>query len=681
MTLASQVLPAEGYLITSIVDYIPSEFIMAVKFHQILGFVLALVFGLIFAYHIGKRTGRRPAVPTETEEHTHNIQSLLDTIDTLEGVCRIQKEEFVEALDEKEKKIKEKDDKILELGMELNEVQYKLDEMGVYCEEQKSSYERELETAENAMVVWRDTAATSAHEANAAQLERDHYRRRARTLQNWPCYYTRHGDRWHLYQDCQALNQSEPMCKDMLCRFCGQRLMAETGNLAAMTLGFLVGSVVRALQLEQEEALLNFRGSFFFYVLLPPIIFEAGLSLKTQLFVDNLGSILAFAVVGTLISTWVVSASMRWAAETQLIGLQDTAQLPIYCHLFGALISATDPVATIALFGSSRFRTDPLLHSLINGESVLNDAVAIVLFSTLTHHMQEEEPRLISIGILGHFGIVLVGSVIMGVAAGAMLSWCFSCSNDLTRFPDYEIAGMFLGAYLTFAVTQLFGLSGITALFCFGVVLAHYNWYNLSEPSKVASKVIFGTIAKLAEAGVFVYLGVVAALSLGRFHWHGGCILFALLAITVARAAHVFPLSVLLNLCRRTRKITNNTSVVMWVSGLRGAIAFALSLRVPCEGETLRAQTVRTSHLRRVSGAVCAGGAMFHALSTLCNKKSISKIWRRSALEEHQENFTPNPCKTVLCWLGALMIMASESLGSESWVISFKILVDPPQSR
>eukprot|EP00913_Durusdinium_trenchii_P002199 g2031.t1 len=87
-----------------------------------------------------------------------------------------------------------------------------------------------------------------------------------------------------------------------------------------MSLGFLVGCMVRALQLEQEEALLNFRGSFFFYVLLPPIILEAGLSLKTQLFVDNLGSIMAFAVVGTLVSTWVVSASMRWAAETELIG-------------------------------------------------------------------------------------------------------------------------------------------------------------------------------------------------------------------------------------------------------------------------------------------------------------------------------------------------------------------------
>ncbi|CAJ1421812.1 unnamed protein product [Effrenium voratum] len=389
-----------------------------------------------------------------------------------------------------------------------------------------------------------------------------------------------------------------------------------------MALGFLVGCVVRVLQLEQEEALLNFRGSFFFYVLLPPIIFEAGLSLKTQLFVDNLGSIMAFAVVGTLVSTWVVSASMRWATETQLIGLRDTPLLPIYCHLFGALISATDPVATIALFGSSRFRTDPLLHSLINGESVLNDAVAIVLFSTLTHHLHEEEPRLISASILGHFGLVLVGSVLVGVAAGAMLSWCFCTCKDLTRFPDYEIAGMFLGAYLTFALTQLISLSGITALFCFGVVLAHYNWYNLSEQSKVASKVIFGTMAKLAEAGVFVYLGVVAALSIGRFHWHAGCVIFALIAITVARAAHVFPLSTLLNSCRRSRKITNNMSVVMWVSGLRGAIAFALSLRVPCEGQ----QKLRGSEACRNSDTLVTTTISVVVVTTMVVGAAMEKI-------------------------------------------------------
>lgn len=141
---------------------------------------------------------------------------------------------------------------------------------------------------------------------------------------------------------------------------------------------------------------------------------------------------------------------------------------------------------------------------------------------------------------------------------------------------------MFLGAYLNFALSQLLGLSGIVSLFFFGVVLSHYNWYNLSESSKVASTVTFVTLAKLAEAVVFIYLGIVASLSVGRFHWHAGLVVVTVLLITVARAAHVLPLSVLLNFSRG-RKIDRNMMVAMWVSGLRGAIAFALSLRIPCQ--------------------------------------------------------------------------------------------------
>merc|ERR1712012_289094 len=70
--------------------------------------------------------------------------------------------------------------------------------------------------------------------------------------------------------------------------------------------------------------------------------------------------------------------------------------------------------------------------------------------------------------------------------------------------------------------------------------------------------------------------------SLGRFHWHFGLVLYTGIVITAARAAHIFPLTFLLNLCRHDGKINGNISVVMWISGLRGAIAFALSLRLPC---------------------------------------------------------------------------------------------------
>merc|ERR550532_1818353 len=143
------------------------------------------------------------------------------------------------------------------------------------------------------------------------------------------------------------------------------------------------------------------------------------------------------------------------------IGLDASApRLAIHCHMFGALISATDPVATIALFGGARFRADPVLQSLINGESVLNDAVAIALFSTLTGHLNEESPQLFSFSVLGHFFTISIFSLVLGLAAGAFLSWCYCRAQYMSNFPSTEVATMCLGAYLTFAVAQLLGLSG-----------------------------------------------------------------------------------------------------------------------------------------------------------------------------------------------------------------------------
>jgi len=297
--------------------------------------------------------------------------------------------------------------------------------------------------------------------------------------------------------------------------------------------------------------------------------------------VDNIGAILTFAVFGTLISSWVVSNTLLFASRSGVpLGLEPERR-GVCCHLFGALISATDPVATMALLGGTRIRADPLVKSLINGESVLNDAVAIVLFKSLREHLDGEEPALFTPTVLGHFFLVSVGSLIFGIIAGCSCSWFFCHARYLEIFPDFEIAIMCLCAYLTFALSQLLGLSGIVALFFFGIILAHYNWYNLSEPAKVASKVGFKTLASVAESSVFIYLGVVAALALGRFHWNFNLVTVAIIVMAVARAAHVFPLAALLNL-QRHQNISMNMQVFMWFSGLRGAIAFALSLSLPC---------------------------------------------------------------------------------------------------
>jgi len=221
---------------------------------------------------------------------------------------------------------------------------------------------------------------------------------------------------------------------------------------------------------------------------------------------------------------------------------------------------------------------------------VLNDAVAIALFSTLQLHLNEENPRLFSAAVLGHFFLISVFSLILGLVAGAFLSMVFRRARYLARFPETELVTMCLGAYLTFALAQLLGLSGIVALFFYGAVLSQYNWYNLSEQSKVATHVTFGMLAKLAESCVCLILGAVAALSLGRFHWHFGLVVYTSIVVVVARGAHIFPLTYLINLWRErdgVKLIGKNMSIVMWISGLRGAIAFALSLRLPCSTSIL----------------------------------------------------------------------------------------------
>lgn len=129
------------------------------------------------------------------------------------------------------------------------------------------------------------------------------------------------------------------------------RIRHVPGSAIAMVLGSIIGIAAliidRLREAKEEERLLLFNPDIFFYVLLPPIIFEAGFSADQRIFVNNLGSILSFAVLGTAISTFVVAEGVYF------LGF---AESKIDCYLFGSLISATDPVATLALFGPSSNR-------------------------------------------------------------------------------------------------------------------------------------------------------------------------------------------------------------------------------------------------------------------------------------------------------------------------------------
>eukprot|EP00461_Guttulinopsis_vulgaris_P001788 UN01788 len=146
---------------------------------------------------------------------------------------------------------------------------------------------------------------------------------------------------------------------------------------AQMIFGFIVGIFVYWISFEDEIQFLMFKSDFFFFALLPPIVFEAGYSMKRTNFFRNMGSILLFAFIGTVISTFVIGFGLYAFALWDVLDIAKDALDPL---TFGALISSIDPIATLAIMGNKDLRCDPLLYSLVFGESVLNDAVAITLY-------------------------------------------------------------------------------------------------------------------------------------------------------------------------------------------------------------------------------------------------------------------------------------------------------------
>lgn len=320
----------------------------------------------------------------------------------------------------------------------------------------------------------------------------------------------------------------------------------------------------------------------FFFFLLPPIIFEAGYSLDRKGFFENIGAITLFAMLGTLISTFVVGILCFYAAKVGMITGIDKEN-PMESLMFGALISAVDPVATLSIMGNSELGVDPLLYSLVFGESVLNDAIAISLFKTFFEFYKPEGPKWsesqVPMALLS-FVVVSGLSIVVGVSLGLAASWLYR-HTDLKAYPNLETSLLFCFCYLCYATAEAVALSGIMAIFFQGLVLSHYNSYNLSETAHVASEQIFSTFATLTETIVFIYMGMgVFTVRFQTFDlWFS---IIALLACWVGRFLNIVPLSWLANLCRRGHQvITRRHQAVLWFAGLRGAIAFALSENMP----------------------------------------------------------------------------------------------------
>ncbi|XP_026472497.1 sodium/hydrogen exchanger 7 isoform X2 [Ctenocephalides felis] len=366
-----------------------------------------------------------------------------------------------------------------------------------------------------------------------------------------------------------------------------------------------------------EENEMDLKATFdpeiFFNIILPPIIFHAGYCLKRKYFFRNLGAILTYAIIGTTISAFIIGALMYGCVQLMPEKLSNSFTF-LDTLYFGALISPTDPLTILAIFND--LHVDVNLYALIFGESVLNDAVAIVLSGAIQNYGERYsegsgafETHAFFKAMGDFFSIFMLSLLI-----GAMMGCVTALMTKFTRvrdFPLLESALFVLMSYSTFLIAEATELTGVVAVLFCGICQAHYTYNNLSEDSRTRTKQIFELLNFLAENFIFSYIGV-SMFTFPKHHFDPWFIMAGVLCAMIGRAANIYPLSFLLNLGRQP-KISFNYQHMLFFAGLRGAMSFALAIRNTVSDA--RQAMLTTTSLIVIATVIIQGGATNNLLT------------------------------------------------------------------
>jgi CPA1 family monovalent cation:H+ antiporter len=305
-----------------------------------------------------------------------------------------------------------------------------------------------------------------------------------------------------------------------------------------------------------------------FDLILPPLLFEAALSLSWRELLRDSLPLLVLAGIGTLVSAAAVTAAcvylLHWPAPSALV--------------FGALIAATDPVAIIAMFKDNDVKGR--LRLLVESESLLNDGAAAVLFVMALAWAQGQGAGDGAADILLTLGRIVFGGVAIGalIGGGAILLAMGTAEHMI------EAALTTIAAFGSFLVAEHFHVSGVLATVTAGLMMGNLGLLREDARSYLSYKgreFVHGFwefAAFLANSMVFMMIGVDVAST--PFSDYGAPLLLAVIGIVlVARALTVYPLS--LPFLPTRWKISFAEQHVLWWGGLRGALGLALALSLP----------------------------------------------------------------------------------------------------
>jgi CPA1 family monovalent cation:H+ antiporter len=302
-------------------------------------------------------------------------------------------------------------------------------------------------------------------------------------------------------------------------------------------------------------------------ILVPPLLFEATLQIKWEKLRRNIVPILLLAIVGTLLSTIIVGEIITWVLDIPLLA----------AFAFGALISATDPVAVISFFRS--LGVSKRLGLLMEGESLLNDGVAIVLFSMAVGFASAGiDPAAQGLSILGEglieFFRVALGGLTVGFVLGYVVSYGILKNLDDHLIETTTTFALALGAYV---IAESFHMSGILAVVAAGLMVGNIGMQNTSPTTRLTIENFWEFLAFVANSLVFLFIGL--EIEITRL-WPGIVpIIVAVLAVLFSRAIVVYGITAIYSrFATLPQKIPVSYRHIMFWGGLRGAISLALAL-------------------------------------------------------------------------------------------------------
>lgn len=303
-------------------------------------------------------------------------------------------------------------------------------------------------------------------------------------------------------------------------------------------------------------------------IFLPALLFEAAWNLKLNELRANLIPIIALATAGVFMSVGVIGSIIHFG-----VGLPWAASL-----LFGAIISATDPVSVLALF--KKLGAPERLTVIIEGESLLNDGTAAVVFRILTGIVVGTTATSSMGGLVLNslitFVVVVAGGVVVGLIVG------FVVSKITSHFDDHllEITLTTVAAYGSFLLAETLHVSPVIAVLVAGIIIGNYGWnVGMSENTQVAVDSFWEYAAFVVNSLVFLLIGLEIPLSMLANHVKH--IAWALIGLITARAVVIYFLLFLSN--RVTQPISAAWQHILFWGGLRGSLSVALVLSLPLE--------------------------------------------------------------------------------------------------